>query len=126
MNFLKGIVAGAILFFAMGAAAQQAGTSANPPAMDEAMHARVKAADEQWKALLDKLQMTPDQQSMAIRILIALQDETMRVVENTGLSHDEQVAQIKSLRSMAHMHMYASLSDEQKKTMDDFMHAQHP
>jgi len=123
MSSLKSIAAGAILLFAIGAYAQQPAAPSNPQATDDmqAMHARVMAADEHLQALLTKLDLTSDQQSKVIRILYELQDETMRVIENNQLSHDEQLAQIKTLRSMAHNHIYASMNDEQKKTIDEFM-----
>ena len=127
MSYLKTIVAGAVLFLAVGAQAQQsdAPVSSQPTDDMQAMHARVMAADEHLKTLLTKLELTSEQQSTAIRILFELQDETMRVVKNDKLSHEEQLAQIKALRTMAHNHIYASLNDSQKKTLDEFMQAPH-
>lgn len=127
MSYLKTIAAGAVLLFAVGAQAQQTGAPASAQSTDDmqAMHARVMASDEHLKTLLTKLELTADQQSTVIRILFELQDETMRVVKNDTLSHEVQLTQIKALRSMAHNHIYASLNDEQKKTLDGFMKAPH-
>ena len=124
MSSFKTIAAGAVVFLAMSVQAQPAATDTQSAEM-QAMHARVMAADEHLKALLVKLNLNAEQQSTVIRILFELQDETMRVVENDKLSHEEQLAQIKTLRSMAHTHIFASLNDEQKKTVDEFMHAPH-
>jgi hypothetical protein len=127
MSFLKTATLAAALFIAANACAQQSGatTDTQPTADMQAMHARVMAADEHLKTLLTKLSLNAEQQSTVIRILFELQDETMRVVQNENLSHEEQVAQIKTLRSMAHTHVYATLNDEQKKTLDEFMRAPH-
>lgn len=127
MSYLKTIGAAAALIFVVSTQAQQPGTPGSAHANDDmqAMHARVMAADQQLQTLLTNLNLTSDQQSKMIRILYELQDETMRVVENDKLSHEEQVTQIKALRSMAHTHVYASLNEEQKKTLDEFMHVSH-
>ena len=127
MSYLKTIAAGAALLVVMSTQAQQPGAPASAQSTDDmqAMHARVMAADQQLTTLLTKLNLTADQQSRVIRVLYELQDETMRVVENEKLSRDEQLTQIKALRSMAHTHIYASLNDEQKKTLDEFMRAPH-
>ena len=124
MSYLKTIAAGAALFIVMSAQAQHPGAPASAQST-EAMQARVMAADEHLQALLTKLSLTADQQSRVIRVLYELQDETMRIVENEKLSRDEQRTQIKALRSMAHTHIYASLNDEQKNTLDEFMRAPH-
>lgn len=128
MSYLKTIAAGAALLVVMSTQAQQPGAAASAQSTDDmqAMLARVMAADEHLKALLTKLSLNADQQSTVIRILFELQDETMHVVENEKLSHEEQVAQIRTLRSMAHNHVYATLNDEQKKTLDEFMQGSHP
>ena len=127
MSYLKTIAAGAALLVVMSTQAQQPGAAASAQSTDDmqAMLARVMAADEHLKALLTKLSLNADQQSTVIRILFELQDETMHVVENEKLSHEEQVAQIRTLRSMAHNHVYAVLNDDQKKTLDEFMRAPH-
>ena len=126
MNLLKGIVFCAVMTFALSASAQQAGNATNSQSDDQsAMHARVMAADEHMKALLAQLDLTAEQKSTVIRILFALQDETMRIVENPNLSREEQLAQIKPLRAMAHSHIVAIMNDAQKKTLDDFMHSPH-
>lgn len=127
MGYLKTIAAGAILFIAIGTQAQQQGTSGSAQSTDDmqAMHARVMAADQHLKALLTKLNLNAEQQSTVIRILFELQDETMRVVQNEKLTHEEQVAKIKTLRSIAHNHVYASMNDDQKKTLDEYMRKPH-
>jgi len=126
MSRFKIFAAGAVVFLAMSVHAQPAASATDTQSADmQAMHARVMAADEHLKALLVKLNLNAEQQSTVIRILFELQDETMRVVENDKLSHEEQLAQIKTLRSMAHTHIFASLNDEQKKTVDEFMRAPH-
>ena len=127
MNRFKTIAAGVVLLFAVSAYAQQPSAPESSQSSDEmqAMHERVRATDEQLKSLLVKLNLTAEQQSTVIRVLFALQDETMRVVQNDKLSHEEQLAQIKTLRTMAHGHIYASMNDEQKKTLDQFMRKPH-
>jgi hypothetical protein len=118
MKPLRAIGIAIMLLYALSAIAQQAGPS---PADDG-----VPAVTEQLKVLTAKLALTGHQQAAITPILWQLHDETLKIVADEGLSHDERLDKVRPWRYEANRKIRVLLNDEQKKRLDEYLGGSHP
>ena len=118
---------GIVLTLAWSVAAQEAasGGAGSEPTRSSAQSG-VPSADEQLKILTARLVLSGDQQSKMKRILDDLHDNTVKIVQEPGLSHEERLAKVRPLRYKARDQMRAILNDEQKQKLDEYLQGPHP
>lgn len=121
MNHVRFFAIGAVLPFAITAAAQQTGTSTGT--FDKA---DLPSAQEQLKVLTQKLDLSSDQQAKIKPVLEQLHDATLKIMEDRRLSHDERLAKVRPWRYEADKKIRAILNEDQKRKLDEYEHGPHP
>ena len=84
------------------------------------------SAKEQLKVLIQKLNLTGDQQAKIKPVLEQLHDVTLRLMEDNSLSHEERLAKVRTWRYDADKKIRAVLNEGQKKKLDEYEHGPHP
>jgi len=129
MNRIRLLPIGAILIFALTAAAQQ--TATGPGGTDKDEHGQRAAQGDvptvglQLKVLTEKLDLTGDQQARITPILQELHDATQKLVQDKSLSREERLAKVRPQRSKADKQIREILSDDQKKKLDQYLQGPH-
>jgi Spy/CpxP family protein refolding chaperone len=129
MNRIRLLAIGAILIFAMTAAAQQTATGPGGTDKDEhgqrAAQGDVPTVGQQLKVLTEKLDLTGDQQARITPILQELHDATQKLVQDKSLSREERLAKVRPQRYKADKQIREILSDDQKKKLDQYLQGPH-
>jgi hypothetical protein len=130
MNRLRYLAIGTMLMVGLTAPAQQtatgpAGTNKNEQGRRTAQ-GDVPTAEQQLKALTEKLDLTGDQQAGIKPILQQLHDATQKLVQDKSLSREERLAKVRPQRYKADKEIRELLSDGQKKKLDQFEQEPHP
>lgn len=118
MNRIRLLTLAPVLAFALPAIAQQ-------PAAPPAAHIAAAPVEQHLKMLSDKLELTADQQEKARPILQEMHDNTGKIMDDSSLSQEEKLAQVKPVFMNADKQLRVFLTDEQKKKLDDMEQA-HP
>jgi Spy/CpxP family protein refolding chaperone len=126
---IAAFILAAFSFAPLESPAQQ--TSPDPAAPGAAVHAAraaqpdVPSVELQLKTLTEKLELTRHQQALVKPILQQLQDATLKIVNDTTLSHDDQLAAVRPYRYKVRDQLCAILSDDQKKKLDEYFQGPH-
>jgi hypothetical protein len=117
-----------MLMFALTTVAQQATTSADGPTKGTSggEHAGVPTAKVQLKFLAATLDLTGDQQEKIKPILQELHDRTVQLVQDENMSREERLGKVRDSRYTADKKLRATLSDDQKKKLDQVEQEPHP
>ena len=127
MNRIRLLAIGGMLLLGWSVTAQQpaTGSERNEPTPKAAQNG-VPSAEAQLKVLTAKLDLTADQQEKMKRILDELHDGTVKIVEDSSLSHEEQLAKVRPLRYKARDQMREILNEDQKQKLDAYLQGPHP
>ena len=89
-------------------------------------HAAVAPVDQHLKMLVEKLDLTADQQEKARPILQEMHDDSEKVMDNKSLSHDEAMARMHPIFMKADKALREFLTDAQKTKLDEMEQQMHP
>lgn len=127
MNRMCLLAIGTILITASTAVAQQpTTTSAESTHASSTGQLAVPAPETQLKILIEKLDLTSDQQAKIRPILQDLHDATLKIVQDKTLSHEERLARVRPHRFAADKRIRDILNEEQKKKLDAYEQGPHP
>ena len=124
---LLGIVT--MLIVALTAPAQQ--TATGPGGTDKQERGQRDAQDDvptletQLKVLIEKLDLTGDQQARIKPIIQEMNDATRKLVQDKSLSREERLAKVRPQRYKADKLIREFLNDDQKKKLDQYLHEPH-
>jgi Spy/CpxP family protein refolding chaperone len=96
----------------------------NAPRQDVAQ-IEVPPVEAQLKVLTEKLDLTVDQQAKIAPVIRELHDETAQIVQEKGLTYEEQLAKVRPYRIAADKQLRAFLSDDQKAKLDQYLRGPH-
>jgi Spy/CpxP family protein refolding chaperone len=113
MNRLRLLAIATLLTLALPLAAQQASTSGDTQAASA-----MPSVEQHLKVLAEKLDLTSDQQDKAKPILQEMQDATQKYMQDESMSRDERRDYAKASRYKADRKLRLTLTDEQKKKLD--------
>ena len=123
MNRRRALTMAAAMILALPAApfvfAQQTEAPTAPP------HPRA-SADDHLRMLTEKLDLTDDQQEKARPIIVDMQAEMQKVMDDKTLTHDEAMAKTHSVFMKADKQFREFLSNDQKKKLDELEAEMHP
>jgi hypothetical protein len=124
MNRIRLLAIGSMLMFAPAMLAQQ---TAQPSGSGKgAAHGLdLPKVEEQLKVLIQKLELTVDQQPKVKTILQELHDATQKLMQDETLSHEQLLDQVRPLRLKADKQLREILSDNQKKKLDLYLQGPH-
>jgi Spy/CpxP family protein refolding chaperone len=120
---------GTMLLVALTAPAQQTATA--PGRTDKEEHGKrgadggVPTVATQLNVLTEKLDLADDQQARIKPILENLHDATQKLVEDKSLSPEERLAKVRLQRYKVDKQIRESLSDDQKKKLDQYLQGPH-
>jgi hypothetical protein len=120
MNRIRLLAVGAVLMFALSAAAQQSTTS------PDAHAAGVSAVENHLKVLSEKLSLTADQQDKVRPILQQMHDGSQKLAADPSLTPEQRQAGMRPLFMKADKEVREILNDDQKKKLDDMEAQMHP
>jgi Spy/CpxP family protein refolding chaperone len=128
MNRTRVLALGAMLIFALTAAAQQPSSGAQQPSSAGAVHDphAMPTAESHLKDLAEKLDLTTDQQMKARPIVQELHDASLKIAQNDSLSHEERTNRFRPIYEKADKQLREILNDEQKKKLDQLEQERHP
>lgn len=106
------------LVVAMTCLAQQPNT---PSATSDKQQNTLPSLDDQMKTLTAKLDLTRDQQSKIKPIMRDLHNFTQKVMQDAGMTREQQLAAVRPRRSQAATKIRKFLSEEQNKKFDAYI-----
>ncbi|MGC2659530.1 MAG: hypothetical protein WA324_16355 [Bryobacteraceae bacterium] len=130
MNRFRLIALATMLGIALTAPAQQTATGPGGVNKDgrgqNAARGDMPTVEQQLNVLTGKLSLTSDQQARIKPILQELHDATLKIVEDKSLSRDERLAKVRPQRYKADKLIREVLSEDQKKSLDQYEQGPHP
>jgi hypothetical protein len=118
MKPLRSLGIAIMLLPAPSAVAQQLGPS---PADDS-----LPTVQQQLKALTAKLTLTGQQKTAITPILRQLHDETLKIVADESLTHEQRLHKVRPWRYETNREIRALLNEDQKKKLDAYLQGPHP
>ena len=121
---------GTLFIVALTAPAQQ--TAAAPGGADKDAPGRLASqggapkAEDQFKLLTGRLDLTGDQQAGIKPILQELQDATQKLLQDESMSPPERMDNVKTLRFQADKQIRKLLNDDQRSKLDQLEREPHP
>jgi Spy/CpxP family protein refolding chaperone len=117
MNRIRLLVLGAALVLAVPAIAQQVATETSQQPHSQ-LPGQLPSVDQHLQFLAEKLSLTADQQEKARPILAKMQESVQKVMDDKSLTKDEAREKTHSAMMKADKEMRESLTEEQKKMLD--------
>jgi Spy/CpxP family protein refolding chaperone len=123
MNHIRLLATGIVLMFAMTVAAQTAPSGAE---QNQSSGPIMSPVERHLKVLSEKLDLTSDQQDGVRPILQEMHDSMHKADQDSSLSNDQRMDQLKTARMKADKQIREVLSDDQKKKLDQLEQGMHP
>jgi len=83
------------------------------------------SVDAQMKVLIEKLDLTAEQQSKIRPIMLELHDYTVKLMLDESLSQQERLAKVRPRRMEAGKKVREFLTEEQQKKLDAYLQGPH-
>ncbi len=126
MNRIRSLAIATLLIFALAVLAQQTATTPGTSSRGGAEGGGMPTVEEQLKALTEKIDLTATQRAKVRTILKKLDDATEKLLRDERLTREERLAKVRPLRIQADKRMRASLNDDQKRKLDQYLAGPHP
>lgn len=126
MDRVRSLALGTLLILALAALAQQTVTKPSTSSRGGAGGGGLPTVEEQLKVLTENLDLTATQRTQVRSILQHLRDATEQLMRDERLTREERLAKVRPLRRQADKKMRASLNDDQKRKLDQYLAGPHP
>ena len=116
---------GILLIFALTVLAQRTPTTPGASPKSGVEDGGMPTVEEQLNVLTEKLDLTATQRAKVRPILQKLHDATEKLMQDDGLSREEQLAKVRPQRMQADKKMRALLNNGQKNKLDQYLAGPH-
>jgi len=120
MNRVRLLLIATMLMAALAVLAQQKSTK---PASEAA--GNFPSVDAQMKVLIEKLDLTAEQQSKIRPIMLELHDYTVKLMQDESLSQQERLAEVRPRRMEAGKKIREFLTEDQKTKLNAYLQGLH-
>ena len=120
MNRVRLLVIGTMLMAALTMLAQQASTKPASKAADN-----FPSVDTQMKVLIEKLDLTAEQQSKIRPMMLELHDYTVKLMRDESLSQQERLDKVRPRRMEAGKKVREFLTEDQKAKLNAYLQGPH-